>query len=131
MLCRYSLEIGPGDTVLIDGPALAQPLFVEMVKLVTEAGAHPMLRPRLERADAALLEGASDAQIAAITKLDEVEIDAPTRVLTIWANANTRHMSSVPSETQAARAASMRPLFERFLARESAGDVRWCGTAFP
>ncbi len=39
MLCRYSLEVGPGDTVLIDGPALAQPLFVEMVKLVTEAGA--------------------------------------------------------------------------------------------
>ena len=25
----------------------------------------------------------------------------------------------------------MRPLFERFLAREAAGDVRWCGTAFP
>jgi aminopeptidase len=131
VLCRYSLEVGRGDTVLIDGPALAQPLFVEMVKAVTEAGAHPMLRPRLERADAALLEGASDAQVTAITKLDEVEIEAPTRVLTIWANANTRHMSSVPSETQAARAASMRPLFERFLARESTGDVRWCGTAFP
>ena len=96
MLCRYSLEVGPGDTVLIDGPALAQPLFVEMVKVVTEAGAHPMLRPRLERADAALLEGATDAQVAAITKLDEVEIEAPTRALTIWASANTRHMSGVP-----------------------------------
>ena len=71
MLCRYSLEIGPGDTVLIDGPALAQPLFVEVVKAVTEAGAHPMLRPRLDRADAALLEGASDAQVAAITKLED------------------------------------------------------------
>ena len=79
MLCRYSLEVGPGDTVLIDGPALAQPLFVEMVKLVTEAGAHPMLRPRLERADAALLEGATEAQVAAITRLDEVEIEAPTQ----------------------------------------------------
>ena len=66
--------------MLIDGPALAQPLFVEVVKAVTEAGAHPMLRPRLERADAALLEGASDAQVAAITRLDEVEIEAPTRV---------------------------------------------------
>jgi aminopeptidase len=131
VLCRYSLEVGPGDTVLIDGPALAQPLFVEMVKVVTEAGGHPMLRPRLERADAALLEGATEAQVAAITKLDEVEIEAPTRALTIWANANTRHMSGVPPETQAARSASMRPLFERFLARESAGEVRWCGTAFP
>ena len=44
MLCRYSLEIGQGDTVLIDGPALAQPLFVEVVNAVTEAGAQPMLR---------------------------------------------------------------------------------------
>jgi aminopeptidase len=131
VLCRYSLEVGPGDTVLIDGPTLAQPLFVEMVKVVTEAGAHPMLRPRLERADAAMLEGASEAQIAAITRMDEVEIEAPTRALTIWANANNRHMSSVPPETQAARSAAMRPLFERFLKRESEGDVRWCGTAFP
>ena len=90
-----------------------------------------MLRPRLERADAALLEGASEAQVSAITRLDEVEVEAPTHALTIWANANTRHMSSVPPEVQAARSAAMRPLFERFLAREAAGEARWCGTAFP
>ena len=131
VLTRYSLEVGEGDTVLIDGPALAQPLFVELVKAVTEAGAHPMLRPRLERAEAALLEGASEAQIAAVTKLDEIEVEAPTRSITIWANANSRYMSSVPAATQAARSAATRPLFERFLARELAGEVRWCGTAFP
>ena len=132
VLCRYSLEIGPGDTVLIDGPALAQPLFVEMVKLVTEAGAHPMLRPRLERADAALLEGASEAQVAAITRLDEVEIEAPTqRAHDLGKRQHAPHeQRAVPRPRRRGRR-RCGPLFERFLARESAGDVRWCGTAFP
>jgi aminopeptidase len=131
VLCRYSLEVGEGDTVLVTGPTVAQPLFVELVKTITSAGAHPMLRPHLERAEAAILREATEAQVAAVTRLEELEIEAPTRQITIWANENTRYMADVPASTQAARSAATRRLFERFLEREAADDVRWCGTAFP
>jgi aminopeptidase len=131
VLCRYSLEVGEGDTVLVTGPVVAQPLFVELVKRITEAGAHPMVRPHLERADAAILREATPEQLATVTRLEELEVEAPTRQITIWANDNTRYMADVPAAAQAARSAATRHLFERFLQREAADEARWCGTAYP
>jgi aminopeptidase len=131
VLCGYSLEVREGDTVLLDGPPLAQPLFVELVRRITELGAHPMVRPRLERVQAAFLAGASDDQLRAITRLDEIEIEAPTRALSIWGQRNNRFTSGIDPARQAIRSAATRPLFERFFERESRGEVRWCGTAYP
>jgi aminopeptidase len=131
LLCRYSLEVGEGDTVLIDGPPLAQPLFVELVRKVTELGAHPMVRPRLERVQAAFLAEAGEEQLRAVTRLDEIEIEAPTRALSIWGQRNNRFASGIDPNRQAIRSAATRPLFERFFEREAQGEVRWCGTAFP
>jgi aminopeptidase len=131
LLCRYSLEVGEGDTVLIDGPPLAQPLFVELVRKVTELGAHPMVRPRLERVQAAFLAEAGEEQLRAVTRLDQIEVEAPTRALSIWGQRNNRFASGIDANRQAIRSAATRPLFERFFEREAQGDVRWCGTAFP
>ena len=131
VLCRYSLQVEEGDTVLIDGPPLAQPLFIEVVRAVTELGAHPMVRTRLERAQAAFLAEASDAQLRAITRLDQIEVEAPTRALSIWGQRNNRFASGIDPDRQAIRSAATRTLFERFFEREARGEVRWCGTAFP
>jgi aminopeptidase len=131
VLCTYSLEVAPGEQVVVNGPVLAQPLFLELAKRITELGAHPLLRPRLHAVDALLLERGSEAQIAAITPLDELENDLPDKFLTIWADPNTRYMSGVPARSQAIRSAARRPLTERFLARLAKGEARWCGTAFP
>jgi len=107
VLCRYSLEVGEGDTVLIDGPPLAQPLFVELVRKVTELGAHPMVRTRLERVQAAFLAEAGDAQLRAVTRLDEIEIEAPTRALSIWGQRNNRFASGIDANRQAIRSAAL------------------------
>ena len=113
VLCRYSLQVEEGDTVLIDGPPLAQPLFVEVVRTVTELGAHPMVRTRLERAQAAFLAEAGDAQLRAITRLDEIEVEAPTRALSIWGQRNNRFSSGIDPDRQATRSAATRTLFLR------------------
>jgi len=131
VLCSYSLEVGEGDTVLIDGPPLAQPLIVELVRRATELGAHPMVRPRLERVQATFLAEADDAQLRAVTRLDQIEVEAPTRALSIWGQRNNRFASGIAADRQAIRSAATRPLFERFFEREAQGEVRWCGTAFP
>jgi aminopeptidase len=131
LLCRYSLEVSPDDLVLVTGPALAQPLMLELVKAITDAGAHPMVRPSLESVDALLVELGTRAQLEAVTKLDELEIDLPNNHLTIWANGNTRYLSSAPSENITIRTAAFRGLFERYLKRTASGDARWCGTCFP
>ncbi|HLK43838.1 MAG TPA: aminopeptidase [Thermoleophilia bacterium] len=131
VLCRYSLEVGRDDLVMLDTPALATPLVVELVAEITRLGGHPMVRPRLERVHAALLEHGSDEQIAAVTALDRIEVEHPDKVVTIWAQENNRYLSAVPSARLAVHSAAFRPLFERTVEREAAGEMRWVGTAYP
>jgi aminopeptidase len=90
-----------------------------------------MVRPRLERAQAAFLAEASDGQLKTVTRLDQIEVEAPTRALSIWGQSNNRFTSGIDPGRQAIRSAALRPLFERFFEREAQGEVRWCGTAFP
>ena len=63
--------------------------------------------------------------------IERYEIDAPDRMLTIWAESNTRAMSAVPDGRQTVRRRAMRPVVDRFLEREGAGEIRWCGVTLP
>jgi aminopeptidase len=130
VLCRYSLEVERGDVVLVHGPVLAQPLFLELTKTITELGAHPVLRPDLASVQRMLLERGSDAQLQP-TRLEELENELATKYVTIWAEPNTHHLSDVPAARQALYSSARRELNERFFARISSGEARWCGTAFP
>ena len=38
VICEYSLELKPGQLMLIEGPALAEPLMLELVKTALEMG---------------------------------------------------------------------------------------------
>ena len=131
VLCNYSLKVAADDLVLVDTPALATPLAVALVSEVTRLGAHPMVRSRTETIDAAFLEHASDDQAAVVTALDQIEVEHPDKMVTIWAPQNTRYLSGVPSSRLAARSTARRPLFERSVEREAAGELHWVGTAYP
>jgi aminopeptidase len=131
ILCRYSLAVEPDDLVLVTGPALAQPLFLELVKTITDMGAHPLIRPELERVESLYMERASRAQLEAVTRLDELEVELPQRSLVIWAQNNTRNLSSAPPENLAIRSAARRGLFDRENERLLKGELHWCGTCFP
>jgi aminopeptidase len=131
LLCAYSLDVQPGDLVRVDGPAHAQPLFVELTRAITVAGGHPWLRPQLPGVSRILLERGSDAQLGRTTRLDEISGEAPDKVLTVWSPENTRALSQVPGERMARYNGARRHLTERFFERMAAGDVAWCGTAYP
>ena len=131
VLCNYSLQVEKDDLVLIQGPALARPLLVEVVKTVTELGAHPMLRPHLESVEAVVLEHSNRAQLETVTRLDELEVELPTKLMSIWANGNTRYLSSAPPENLTIRSAAHRELFQRGLKRVAEGEAKWVGTCYP
>jgi aminopeptidase len=131
LLCNYSLQVEKDDLVLIQGPAIAQPLLVEVMKTVTDLGGHPMLRPHLESVEAVVLEHSTREQLETVTRLDELEVELPTKFMSIWANENTRYLSSAPAENLAIRSAAHRDLFQRSLTRVAAGEASWVGTCYP
>ena len=53
VVVNYSLPLAEGDTVLIQGPALAEELIVELVRAATRAGAIARVRATVQGTDEA------------------------------------------------------------------------------
>jgi aminopeptidase len=131
VLCRYSLDVQPGDVVRVSGPARGHALFAAVAAELGRLGAHPMLRPTLPAVEAAVLELGSDDQLTAVTVIEELEVELPSKTLSIWAEENTRYLNGVAPERQALYWKARRALHDRFFHRVAAGDVHWCGVSLP
>ena len=131
VLTNYSLELGEGDLVLIQGPAIAEPLIVELVRAALAAGAIPHVRPSIQGVDEAYLAAASDAQLDHLPAYTLEEMDAIDARIAVHAAWNTRELSGIDPSKLARRSLAAQPLMSRFMERSSGGDLRWCVTAYP
>jgi aminopeptidase len=131
VIVNYSTELGEGDLVLIQGPELAEPLIVEIVRAALAAGAIPHVRASVQGVDEAYLAAAGDAQLDHLPAyaLDEMNaIDARIAIHAAW---NTRELSGIDPGKLARRSRAAQPIMGRFMERSAAGDLRWCVTAYP
>jgi aminopeptidase len=131
VVAGHSLSLGEGDLVLIQGPALAEPLLAELTRAALECGAVPRVRVSLDGIDAAFLSRASDEQLAWLPPFAIEEMDAIAARVSVHGAWNTRELSAIDPGRLAIRQASVRPVTDRFMQRSAAGDLRWCVTAFP
>jgi aminopeptidase len=131
VVVNYSTGVKEGDVLMIQGPELAEPLIVEIVRAALAAGAIPHVRASVQGVDEAYLAAASDAQLdhlppAALEDMNA--IDARIAIIGAW---NTRELSGIDPAKLARRSAAAQPLMGRFMERSSAGELRWCVTAYP
>ncbi len=131
VLINYSLEIKPGDKLVITGPPPAAPLIRECVRAALKAGGHPVVNATIPGVDEVLFAEASEEQLRFLpqTLVDEVEyFDAR---LAIRAADNTKSLSGVDPDRISLWQASRGSLGRRVMQRAAAGELRWCGTLFP
>jgi aminopeptidase len=131
VVVNYSTALREGDLVLIQGPEIAEPLIVEIVRAALAAGAIPHVRASVQGVDEAYLAAAGDSQLDHLPDyaLDEMEaIDARIAIHAAW---NTRELSGIDPAKLARRSRAAQPVMGRFMERSAAGDLRWCVTAYP
>ena len=63
VICEYSLRVEPGQLMLIEAPALAEPLVLEIVTRALEMGALPRVRVAAEGTQLAFLSEAAEEQL--------------------------------------------------------------------
>jgi aminopeptidase len=131
VVCGHSTQMRDGDLVLIQGPALAEPLMVEIVKSALDRGALPRVRPTLEGTDLAYLEQAGQHQLEHLPAWAMEEMEAIDVRISIHAAWNTRELSGLDPVKLATRQGAMTPIMSRYMERAAAGDLRWCVTAYP
>jgi aminopeptidase len=131
VICQHSLALEGGELLLIEGPALAEPLMLELATVALELGAIPRVRPSTAGAQAAFLEHADEQQLAYLAPSALAEMAAIDARVAIHAAWNTRELSSVEPRRMAAVQAARRPLMDLNMRRSAEGALRWCVTAFP
>ncbi len=95
---------------MIQGPELAEPLIVEIVRAVIAAGAIPHVRASVQGVDEAYLGAAGDAQLDHLPPyaLEEMEaIDARIAIIGAW---NTRELSGIDPAKLARRSRAAQPV---------------------
>jgi aminopeptidase len=117
--------------VLIQGPELAEPLIVEVVRAVLAAGAIPHVRASVQGIDEAYLASAGEGQLDHLPPYALEEMDAIDARISILAAWNTRELSGIDPAKMARRSRAAQPVMARFMERSAADELKWCVTAYP
>ena len=131
LVIDYSLELGEGQIVRIDGHDVAGPLAVALYRSALRAGAFPYTNLTLGGLAETLVAEGSDEQISYISPIRWEEIEAIDALVTIWSETNTRSFSRADEQKHSALIAAQRRLSNRRWERIAKGEMRWCGTLHP
>ena len=131
VLVRYSIDVQPGQLVVIEGAAVGAELIKALYRAVLDAGGHSEVRIGIDGLRETLLTRASDAQLDWLSprSLDDVKLaDARIQIL---AETNTRSLSAVDPARQARLSRSREPIRRTVFDRTHAGEYRWVITGYP
>ena len=131
LIVGYSLDLGEGDVVRIDGLEVAAPLALALYRAALAVGAHPYTNLGLDGLAELLVEHGSEEQLAYISPSQWHEVDTIDALVTIWSEANTRSLTRADPARHRRQIETDRRLANRRWDRIARGELRWCGTLFP
>jgi aminopeptidase len=131
VLVQYSLGLTPGQLFRINAPVAAAPLVRAVHREAVRAGVHVLPRITLDGLDEILLRHGSEEQVSYLSPLALEEARQIDATLTIWADSNTKALTSIDPARIALLHKARQPLTQLFLERDAAGSLAWCGTLFP
>ncbi len=131
VLTGYSIPIQPGDYVTIEGPTVALPLIEALYEAVLQRGGNPVTRIFLPDLEETLLSEGSDEQITFLDPTLMTFIEQTDVMFYIFAETNTRMLSTVDPARVTRYLASRQPWMETYMRRHSEGTLRWNATAWP
>ncbi len=130
-LANYSLDLKPGEQLLIRTEEAAIPLAKEVYRAALKAGAHPHIAINLAGQEQIFLTEAGDAQLDWVSPIRRMEYETIDALCGIAAPGGSGDLTGIdPARlTRMQKAASMtrRVLTER----GAAGKAKWTTTLFP
>jgi aminopeptidase len=131
VLVDYSVNVQPGEFVVVRGMPEGAPLILAVFQRVLERGGHPWLQLGLPEASEIFYSCASDAQLSFVPDLDRQLIEQVDARIVVWTEVNTKALTHIDPAKQARVTAARRTLSERFLERAAMKELKWTGTVYP
>ena len=131
VLVNYSTSVQPNQLVRLRGPTASLPLLTELYRATLAAGGNPFVRVTPEEFPELLVKHATDTQLKFLNPLEVDEYEKIDVSIGIWAEDNTKSLSSSDPKKIGTMEAARKPLMDTFMKRSAAGKLKWCGTQFP
>lgn len=136
VLVHYSTGVKKDDLVWIAGMPVSEPGVVAVYREVIRAGGLPWARLIPEETTEILLKEGTDRQVGFLPPFDSHLVKTCNVRIHMWAEANTKALSNVPSERQALHSKGRKPFMDVFMKRaalpmKDPKRLRWVGTQYP
>ena len=131
LLVEYSVALKKGQTVLINGNALAAPVIQEIYRAALRAGAFPEVNIGIDGLSEIFFKEATDAQLEYVSPFRKFRIERIDAQIGLWAEENTRSLTNADPKKMARSAKAQNPLRKIFFERAAKKDLRWVGTQWP
>lgn len=131
VLVNYSLQLKPGQQVLMRTNPLADELNLACYAEAVKAGAHVFVLNSIPGAQEIFLKQASDQQLEFISPVTKLVYETFDAMLIIGAEFNTRALAGVDPKRISRSRKAMAPLSKVYMQRSASGALNWVLTEFP
>lgn len=131
LLVNYSVEVKPGDRVVIQGETGGEPLMRAVFARVLQAGGNPFVMPTIPGTEELMYRYGSDAQLQHLPEPAKLVMSTYDVRIVLLAEQNTRELSGVDAARTVLRAQSRRELMKVMMQRSASGELRWVLAPYP
>ncbi|MFW5748695.1 MAG: aminopeptidase [Chloroflexota bacterium] len=131
LLVQYSIDVQPGEWVVVSGDTVALPLLRAIFREVLEAGGNPTPLFGDETMARDFFRIASDDQLKWVNPLQEMVFNQVTGFINVRATTNTRAMTGIDPKRMQLNAIARQPMMQTYMRRASEGIFKWSLTQYP
>ncbi len=131
VLVDYSVNIQPGDRVMIEATTAAEPLVRSVYRRVLERGGHPHILLSLPDQDEIFFTYADDDQLDFVPALHKFSVEQFDARIRVYSEANTRALTNVDPVRMARRQKALAAVQQTVFRRAAEGSLRWVSTQYP
>jgi aminopeptidase len=131
LLVNYSVEVQPGEWVVINANVAAMPLINQVYREVIKAGGNPSLLLSSDEMDLALLEEGNEDQLKWISPATLLSYEKVAASITLGAADNSRTLTGVDPDKQKTHSVVGGKRREIYLDRTFKKELRWTSTRYP
>jgi aminopeptidase len=131
VLVNYSLEVQPGQKIVLSGHHETRPLMVAMYREVIRAGGHPYVRWQDSDMQEILLKEGNDEQLSYVPEPVMTMAETSDAYAAILGTDNTRALSGVDPEHQQLASRAQTELNKLLTEREAKGEWTFVVAMYP
>ncbi|MEJ6950973.1 aminopeptidase [Natronospora cellulosivora (SeqCode)] len=131
VLVKYSLDIKEGDSLVIQGNMISEPLIKAIYKEAILAGGHPFVMANFEGQEEIFYKHASEEQLKYQSPFSKYIIENVDARVYVIGNYNTKALTNVDAEKMKKRSIARKDIMEISMKRAAEGDYNWNICQFP